>query len=351
MNKGHAKLQRREGGGRMAPSPGVFGQFLPVNSGRSCPESPWSTEPFDDTIVSGDMQVVSRSYIAYRTALALIVGAGVGIVGAAATPAGWTPGIAVFLLVLALSLRKPVRRLNAVRGDLPAGSRAWLERCVPLYRGLEEEARVRFENDMKIVLDEWTYEGVDDVEVTTEMRIGVAAGAALLLHGRPDWELPRHQTVLFYPDRFDSDYMLNDDAAYDGMAHQHGPIILSSVALEESWEHTDDANNVVLHELAHLLDYKNEFADGVPSLVDPGSTVAWQDLVRKEMWRIRHRRSLLRGYGATNPAEFFAVAVENFFERPELMAERHPELFAALEALFNLDPRTAEQSLSEDRAP
>lgn len=295
------------------------------------------------------MQVVSRSYIAYRTTLAVIVGAGVGIAAATVTPMGWMWGIAVLLLVLAASLRKPVRRLTAVRGDLPAGSREWLERCVPLYRSMDDAARLRFENDMKIVLDEWTYEGVDDVEVTAMMKIGVAAGAALLLHGRPDWELPRHQTVLFYPDRFDSDYMLDEDAAFDGMAHQQGPIILSSVALEESWEDTGDANNVVLHELAHLLDYKNEFADGVPSLLDPGSAVAWQELVRKEMWRIRHRRSLLRGYGATNPAEFFAVAVENFFERPDQIAERHPQLFAALEALFNLDPRTAERPLSQDR--
>lgn len=307
-----------------------------------------SIEPIGCVDVSGDMQVLSRSYIAYRTAIAVIVGIGVGIAAAVVSPVGWFWGAVVFLLVLAASLRKPLRRISAVRTPLPPGTREWLERCVPLYRSMNGTARLRFESDMKIVLDEWTYEGVDDVAVTTKMKIGVAAGAALLLHGRPDWELPRHQTVLFYPDRFDSDYMLDEDAAFDGMAHQQGPIILSSVALEESWENTEDANNVVLHELAHLLDYKNEFADGVPSLLDPGSAVAWQELVRKEMWRIRHRRSLLRGYGATNPAEFFAVAVENFFERPDQLAERHPQLYAALEALFNLDPRTAEQPLSEN---
>ncbi len=295
------------------------------------------------------MQVVSRSYIAYRVTLAVIVGVGVGIVAAVAMPPGWLAGVGIFVLVLLISLRKPIRRLRAVRSALPAGTREWLERFVPLYRKLDEDARRRFENDMKIVLDEWTYEGVDAVEVTPEMKIGVAAGAALLLHGRPDWELPRHQTVLFYPDRFDSDYMLHEEAAFDGMAHQQGPIILSSVALKESWEDTEDANNVVLHELAHLLDYKNEFADGVPSLLDPGSAVAWQDLVRKEMWRIRHRRSMLRGYGATNPAEFFAVSVENFFERPSLMAEKHPQLFAAMMALFNLDPRERD-SIPESRS-
>jgi len=286
------------------------------------------------------MQVASRSFIVYRVVLALILGIGVGITCELVTPIGWLAGFAVGVVVIALSIRKPLRRLQSVRQPLPPEAAEWLERFLPLYRRLDAAARERFENDMKIVLNEWTYEGVEGVEVTAEMKAGVAAGAALLLHGRPDWELPRHQTILFYPDRFDLDYLLDDEAAFDGMAHQQGPIILSSVALQESWEDPEDGDNVVLHELAHLLDYENEFADGVPSLIDRGSTVAWRDLVRKEMWRIRHRRSMLRNYGATNPAEFFAVAVENFFERPGQMAERHPELFAALKAFFSLDPRS-----------
>lgn len=301
-------------------------------------------------IFYGDMQVVSRSFIAFRLTLALILGAGIGAVGAATAPYGWVPGVAIFVLIAVISLRRPLRRIRAVRRPLAKGVPEWLQENVPLYRQLGEDGRRRFESDMKIVLDEWTYEGVGDVEVTATMRAGVAAGAAMLMLGRPDWEWPRHQTVLFYPDRFDIDYLLDEEAAYDGMAHQHGPIILSSVALEESWADSEDGSNVVLHELAHLLDYKNEFADGVPSLLDPGSTVAWQELVRKEMWRIRHRRSLLRGYGATNPAEFFAVAVENFFERPSQMMERHPQLFAALEALFNLDPRSGAAPRVPERA-
>lgn len=284
------------------------------------------------------MQVVSRSFIIYRIVLAAILGSSIGLVGWLATPVGWVPGLVVFVAGLAISARRPLRRWRAVSRGLPEESLQWVAEHVPFYRTLHAIGRERFENDMKLILDEWTFEGVGDVEVTTAMRTGVAAGAALLLHGRPDWELPRNQTILYYPDRFDLDYLLDHEAEFDGMAHQQGPIILSSVALEQSWSDPRDGDNVVLHELAHLLDYENEFADGVPSLIDPGSTVAWQDLVRKEMWRIRHRRSMLRGYGATNPAEFFAVAVENFFEQPEVMHQRHPQLHAALKALFNLDP-------------
>ena len=172
------------------------------------------------------------------------------------------------------------------------------------------------------------------------MKLGVASGAALLLHGRPDWELPQRQSVLFYPEHFDDDYRLGGEGGFDGMAHEQGPVILSVKALNESWAYSDDGENVVLHELAHLLDYETQFADGVPSLIDPRSTVAWQELVEKEIQRIVEGRSILDSYGATDPTAFFAVAVETFFEQPDLMARRHPKLFAALEALFNLDPRT-----------
>lgn len=294
------------------------------------------------------MRILSRSSLIYSLVLGLMLGVGTGAISAAGSDAGCVPGLVVAAIFFLFYFRKPLRRWRVTRGPLPPESSDWIERHVPLYRRLDTAGRARFDMDVKIILDEWIFEGVDDVEVTRSMKVGVAAGAALLLHGRPDWELPHRQTVLFYPDYFDGDYLIgaDGDAEFDGMAHQQGPIILSSIALKEAWETSDDGWNVVLHELAHLLDYKTEFADGVPSLIDPRSAVAWQDLVDREMRRIRRRRSILREYGATDPAEFFAVAVESFFERPVLMAERHSDLFAALEALFNLDPRTGRSPAS-----
>ncbi|MEX0747234.1 MAG: M90 family metallopeptidase, partial [Rhodothermales bacterium] len=259
------------------------------------------------------MQAVSRTSLFYHTALALIAGGGVGFVGAAATPVGWWLGIPVFAVAFIASLRKPLRRMSALRRDLTTEEAVRIDEIAELFPGMD---RNRFEQDVRIVVDEWGFEGIDGVVVTDRIRVGVAAGAALLLHGRPEWELPVRQTVLLYPDRFDADYLAADSATFDGMAHQRGPIILSAPAIEESWANVDDGHNVVLHELAHLLDYENEFADGVPSLIHPNSAVAWRDLVEKEMRRIRLGRSVLRRYGAKNPAEFFAVSVENFFERP-----------------------------------
>lgn len=280
------------------------------------------------------MQVASRTTIAFNLTLAFLLGGGLGVVGAAAAATGWVAGPAAFLLILVLGLRRPLRRARAVRRRLPEDAKRWLEMRFPFRDRVDRD---RFERDVKIILDEWIFEGVGGVEVTPEAVAGVAAGAALLLHGRPAWELPSRQTVLLYPDRFDSDYLAGESGEFDGMAHQQGPVILSARAIEESWDDPADGNNVVLHELAHLLDYENEFADGVPSLLDPGSAVAWKELVQKEIRRVRIGRSMLRRYAAQNPAELFAVAVENFFERPEVMASKHPELFAALKSLFKLD--------------
>lgn len=296
------------------------------------------------------MRVLSRTDLAFRLTMGLILGLGVGAVSAFGTETGWLPGPIAAALFLSIALRKSFRRWRATRAALPPGSTEWLERRVRLYGRLDPAARHRFDTDVRILLDEWIFEGVGGMEVTGEMRLAVAAGAALLLHGRPDWELPYRQTVLFYPDAFDDEYRVQSEGEFEGMAHEQGPVILSVKALDESWSDASDGWNVVLHELAHLLDHGTEFAAGVPSLVDPRSVVAWQSLARREMRRIRRRRSVLDRYGGTDPAEFFAVAVESFFEQPDLLAEEHPELFEALEALFHLDPRVGLPPTAHRRA-
>ncbi len=271
------------------------------------------------------------------------------VVSLQATSAGGWPGVPVFLTVAGIALRRPLRRWRVARRLFPQAWRAWLADHVPYYRTLGETQRTRFDRDVQFFLDEHRFEGVKEVEVTDELRLGVAAGVALLLHGRPGWELPAGRTFLFHPDRFDENYHGGAYADYDGMVHEQGPVLFSARAVAESWGDPEDGHNVVLHELAHLFDFENASADGVPSLMDPSSEAAWQKLVRREMHRIRRGRSLLRSYGATAPSEFFAVAVEVFFEKPETLGEEHPELFDALRAFFNLDPRWNDQKLRNDR--
>lgn len=286
------------------------------------------------------MRIARSSSVVTTILLALIVGGSVAFIGGQLWSNGALAGLVPGLLILWLGLRRALRRWRIAQERMPAGWRRWLEDHVPLYNKIDEEARQRFDRDVQFVMDEYTFEGVQDVEVTTALRLSVAAAVALLLHGRPSWELPGSSTVLFYPGRFNDAYYDSADAAYDGMAHQQGPIILTASAVETSWTHPSAGSNVVLHELAHLLDFANEGADGVPSLVASSSAASWQALVRKEMRRIRKGTSLLRPYAAEAPSEFFSVAVEVFFEQPARLARRHEALFEALVAFFHLDPRT-----------
>ncbi len=285
------------------------------------------------------MQIVRPTTLVFYASLAVILGGVVAIVGAQTTAHGGWLGFVPVLVVAWRGLRRPLRRWRTARREIPASWRHWLRAHVPFYKRLGGEACRRFEQDVQFFVDEQSFEALDGIEVTDALRLGVAAGAALLLHGRPDWELPARRSILFYPNRFDEDYYGSAYAAYDGMVHAQGPVILSVAALEEDWAHPGNGNNVVLHELAHLFDFDQGGAEGTPSLMDPASAEAWRALVRREMRRVRLGTSLLRGYAATNAAEFFAVAVENFFDRPTVLHRRHPHLFDALVAFFNLDPR------------
>lgn len=297
------------------------------------------------------MRIVRRSSLITTILLAVIIGGGVAIIGHEATSVGAVLGLVPALLVLAIGLRRPLRRWRIARRSLPSSWRRWLQEHVPVYRRLDEEGRARFERDVQFVIDEYSFEGVQGVQVTESLQLSIAAGIALMLHGRPTWELPGSRSVLFYPDRFDETYHGGIDADYDGMAHEQGPIILTAQAVERSWTEAEDGDNVVLHELAHLFDFANEGPDGVPSLVNPASARDWQALVRREMRRVQQGRSLLRPYAAEAPSEFFAVAVEHFFEQPDRMARWHPDLFQALVSFFCLDPRTGERVASVGERP
>ena len=266
---------------------------------------------------------------------ALVVGLALG--RGAGPAAGWGAGLALWLAVLGWSLRRPLRRLRLARRPLSPESRQWLRDHVRLYAALDAGRQRAFERDVVWLLDGLTFEGAGGAEATGALRLAVAAGAAVLLHGHPDWEIPTERTVLLVPDTFDEAYGDEEPGVYDGMVHSQGPIVLSVRAVEQGWARAD-GHNVVLHELAHVFDFEGWEADGAPSFLDPRSAQAWRELVRTEMRRAQRGDGILRSYAGTAPAELFAVATEQFFERPARLRRHHPELFDALVAFYNQTP-------------
>jgi hypothetical protein len=151
----------------------------------------------------------------------------------------------------------------------------------------------------------------------------------------------------------------SDFDARTGESWQGGPIILAWDAVLRQGRNRRLRSNVVLHEFAHHMDGLDGSTDGAPPLTDYEFERKWYRVTAAEyqqLARMAHHgeESLLDHYGATNKAEFFAVATECFFTQPHELASEHGELYAVLERLFGQDPRgwlprNADRNPSEGR--
>ena len=104
-----------------------------------------------------------------------------------------------------------------------------------------------------------------------------------------------------------------------------------------------DGQNVVLHEFAHQIDQSGGKGDSTEVLRNRTRYLAWARVLQKDYEKLRsaamqNRPGLLRDYAATNPAEFFAVATEYFFEKPKELKHKHPELYDELKEFYHQDP-------------
>ena len=171
------------------------------------------------------------------------------------------------------------------------------------------------------------------------MRLLVAASAVMLSLGWPSYTWDQLAEVLLYPEDFDRDYKFGGTEA-SGITHPWGIVILSVPALRRSFEETDEGYHLGFHEFAHLLDLAQTRFDGIPPYLTDDSTRQWLRILEKEESRLRRGDSVLDPYGLSGPVEFFAVAVEAFFQIPFALADRHGELYAFLSSYFCQDPAT-----------
>lgn len=225
-----------------------------------------------------------------------------------------------------------------------------LERNLEIYRRLPEDLRQELRGHVQVFLDEKKFEGCGGLEITDEIRVTVAGLACVLLLNRKTRYYPHLTAILVYP----AAYVVETREQDRGMEAE-----ATQVRLGESWEGGDlvlswddvlrsaadpkDGRNLVLHEFAHQLDQEDGRSDGVPPLGEDSLYDSWSEILSTEFFNLQRlaakgRKDLLDAYGATNPAEFFAVATETFFERPLQMRRRHPELYDELSAYYRLDP-------------
>ncbi len=304
------------------------------------------------------MQVWPKRVLVVQTVLGLALGGSSALAFAvmigphAAFGAG-----AVFVLYMAGATRRYRRRRRVVAAPFPDGWRRLLGERLPYYRGLDDAARARFEDDIRIFLAEQRIYGIRGVTVHEDTRLLVAAAAAMLVNGMPDWEWPVVRDIVVYPTAFDEQYRTDQHPDILGMVHMQGPILLSQRDVRHGFRRPDDGQNVALHELAHVIDMADGHADGVPAELSFVATAPWVRVVADRLERLRGEAygDTLREYAGTNETELFAVAVEAFFEAPAHLREHDPELYAMLRDYFAQDPeqilaRAAERDDRDDRA-
>lgn len=276
-------------------------------------------------------------HVAFALILALVVGACASVFGPP-----WLAGLGACtgVLYFVLATRRFRARRRLLAEPFPEPWRALLERRVPFWRRLGAGARQRFEDDVRIFLAEQRIVASHGARLDDETRVLIAASAAMLGHGLPDWEWPTLRDIVVYPKAFDESYAVGGRGQIAGMVHSHGPILLSQRDLRHGFARPKDGHNVALHELAHVMDFEDGRADGVPADLEWISTAPWLEAVASRLRKIRKRRypKVLRDYAGTNEAELFAVAVEAFFERPEELRAKDPELYEMLATHMNQRP-------------
>jgi Mlc titration factor MtfA (ptsG expression regulator) len=265
--------------------------------------------------------------------------------------AGAATLVAAWILLFPRFLRH--RRERLARRPFPAEWRAILRARVPLARRLPADLQRQLKERIQVFVHENSFVGCDGLAVTDEMRVTVAAHACLLLLNRPGRHFSRLTQILVYPgpfvvtrERRDPLGLVREESrVHLGESSTQGQVVLSWPDVLAGAADPDDGHNVALHEFAHQLDQEKGFANGAPDLVDARRYGPWSRVLGREFALLRE--ALARGeaplippYAATDPAEFFAVCTETFFERPVELAATHPELYGELSRYFRVDPRS-----------
>ena len=280
--------------------------------------------------------------------LAVLAGGVLGLaMGAASGGAiGGTLGLGVGAVLWRALTTRATERERVRLAPFPDEWRRILEERYDHYHRLPPDLRRRFEEHVALFLAEKRITGVE-VEASLELRLLVAASAATLTAGWEGDHWDHLAEVLLYKKDFGRDYSF-DENDLSGQAHPWGTIILSVPTLEESFDDPDDGFHVGLHEFAHLLDVEQTRFDGVPRGLDAARSREWLEVVDHEMDRLRRGKSVLDPYAGESPAEFLAVAVETFFERPLDLRQRHREVYAILRDYFGQDPAAWDEARGLD---
>lgn len=251
------------------------------------------------------------------------------------------------ILVLALtglifSLLARQRKKIIITDPFPETYPDILKTQVPFYQQLNEDNKKEFEKRLQQFLKQVRITGVKTTVEDLD-KVLIAASAIIPIFNFPGWEYIHLHEVLLYPDSFDHEFQQKGgNRSILGMVGNgalNHVMILSQQQLRQAFINKTGKDNTAIHEFVHLVDKTDGDIDGVPAFIMERKYIQpWLQLMRHEINLINEDKSDIDPYGATNEAEFFAVVSEYFFERPKLLKEKHPELYALLEKIFCKQP-------------
>lgn len=263
--------------------------------------------------------------------------------------------LAIAIVVLVWLVSKPIRRRRRHERHgsqpFPAKWRKVLRRRMPYYRRLPYNLQRQLQQRIQIFIAEKSFVGCNGLEVTDEMRVLIAAQASLLLLNRDTGCYPELTDVLVYPDTFivERDEMDASNVVHRvrhrvaGESWSDSQVVLSWADVLAGAVDTADGHNVVIHEFAHQLDHESGYGNGAPAFNSKDQAGQWSQVFSDEFAKLHEQlanneATLLDPYGAQNPVEFFAVATETFFERPQRLYAEHRELYEELARFYCVSP-------------
>lgn len=260
-------------------------------------------------------------------------------------------GIGAIIWLLSSRWRKTLHRRKVIAKPFPKAWRAILKRRLPYFHALPSDLQLQLKRHIQIFIDEKNFIGCDGLEINDEVKVTIAAQACLLLLNRKTDFYPKLKQILVYPDAFIVSNQQQDTNGVvweqrnilAGESWEQGKVILSWKNTLDGAANPHDGNNVVIHEFAHQLDQEDGHANGAPILQHSADYLTWSTVLSQTFAELEEsaalgRPSLFNYYGATNPAEFFAVITEVFFEKPEALYQQYPNLYREISHFYQIDP-------------
>ncbi len=245
---------------------------------------------------------------------------------------------------------KKYRRRRILRRQIPDDWIEILNRNVAPFSKLNLSHREKLIECVKIMVAERNFEGCNGLTITGEIQVTIAGQAALLLMGTENYYFDTVSAILVFPDVIARE-VTHDDQGRNihgfvetraGEAYQTGQVVLSWPDVQAGGSR-QDGYNLVIHEFAHHLDSLDGEMGGFIPFDDSRDAQRWEQISTREFEQLveakqNRYKTLFSYYGATNRAEFFAVASEAFFEKPKRFRAEHSQLYELLKRFYKTDP-------------